>query len=138
MKGALPPSSSDTFFTVPAHCAMQLLADLGRAGEGELAHHAGSTVISPPMAAGVAGDDVEHARRNAGALGQLRQRQRRVGRLRRPACTTRCSRRPAPGPTLRVIMAAGKFQGVIAATTPIGCLQHDDALVGLVPGMMSP
>jgi len=26
------------------------------------------------------------------------------------------------GPALRVIMALGKFQGVIAATTPIGCL----------------
>ncbi len=25
-----------------------------------------------------------------------------------------------PGPALRVIMAAGKFQGVIAAKTPIG------------------
>ena len=26
------------------------------------------------------------------------------------------------GPAFRVIMAAGKFQGVIAAVTPIGCL----------------
>ncbi len=26
------------------------------------------------------------------------------------------------GATLRVIIAAGKFQGVMAATTPIGCL----------------
>jgi hypothetical protein len=25
------------------------------------------------------------------------------------------------GPTLRVIIAAGKFHGVIAAVTPIGC-----------------
>ena len=30
------------------------------------------------------------------------------------------------GATLRVIMAIGKFQGVIAAVTPIGFLQHDD------------
>ena len=38
------------------------------------------------------------------------------------------------GPALRVIIAAGKFHGVIAATTPIGLAQHHDALVGLVAG----
>ncbi len=31
-----------------------------------------------------------------------------------------CSRRPAPA--LRVIIAAGKFHGVMAAVTPMGCL----------------
>ena len=34
------------------------------------------------------------------------------------------------GPALRVIIAAGKFHGVIAATNADRLLQHDDALVG--------
>ena len=36
--GALPPSSSETFLIVPAHFAISSLADLGRAGERQLAH----------------------------------------------------------------------------------------------------
>ena len=32
------------------------------------------------------------------------------------------------GPSLRVIIAAGKFHGVIAAVTPTGCLQHEHAV----------
>ncbi len=38
------------------------------------------------------------------------------------------------GPALRVIIADGKFHGVMAATTPTGWRKHDDALVGLVAG----
>ena len=43
-----------------------------------------------------------------------------------------------PGATLRVIIALGKFHGVIAATTPIGCLRTTmrRSLVGL--GITSP
>ena len=44
-----------------------------------------------------------------------------------------------PGPVLRVIIAAGKFQGVIAAKTPIGSLAHDDAAaLAAFCGMVSP
>ena len=34
------------------------------------------------------------------------------------------------GPALRVIMAFGKFHGVIAATTPMGCLTDKIRLSG--------
>ncbi|MNY46887.1 hypothetical protein D3C86_1821100 [compost metagenome] len=34
------------------------------------------------------------------------------------------------GPALRVIIALGKFQGVIAATTPIGCFMTRMRLSG--------
>ena len=94
----------------------------------------GLDVSSPPIAARVAGDDVEHARRDAGALGELGQRERRVAASASPACSTTVQPAASAGPTLRVIIAAGKFHGVIAATTPTGCLQHEDALVGLVAG----
>lgn len=42
------------------------------------------------------------------------------------------------GPALRVIMAAGKFQGVMAAQTPIGCLMTMMRLSAVWPGMVSP
>jgi hypothetical protein len=39
---------------------------------------------------------------------------------------------------LRVIIAARKFQGVIAATTPIVCLSTTMRLPGRWPGTVSP
>ena len=42
------------------------------------------------------------------------------------------------GPALRVIMAAGKFHGVMAATTPIGSLMTTMRLSAWWPGMVSP
>ena len=42
------------------------------------------------------------------------------------------------GATLRVTMAAGKFHGVMAATTPTGCLITRCRLPGVQWGMMSP
>ncbi|MCY1508106.1 hypothetical protein D9M68_424060 [compost metagenome] len=42
------------------------------------------------------------------------------------------------GPALRVIIAAGKFHGVIAAVTPIGCLMTMMRLSTWWPGMVSP
>ena len=135
--GALPPSSSATFFTVPAHCAMSSLPTARRARERQLAH----LVVAGELAADgdrIAGDHVEHARGNAGALRELRHGQRRVGRLRRGLARRTCSPRRAPAPALRVIMAAGKFHGVIAATTPIGWRSTMMRLSAWCPGMMSP
>ena len=42
------------------------------------------------------------------------------------------------GAALRVIIAFGKFQGVMAAHTPIGCLVTKMRLSKPVDGMMSP
>jgi len=42
------------------------------------------------------------------------------------------------GATLRVIIASGKFHGVIAAQTPIGCLTTSRRLLAAGLGMLSP
>ena len=42
------------------------------------------------------------------------------------------------GPALRVIIAAGKFHGVIAAHTPIGCFSTTMRLSVPKAGMVSP
>ncbi len=50
MKGALPPSSSESFFTVPEHCAMSFLPMAVEPVKLSL-RTMGLEVISPPMAA---------------------------------------------------------------------------------------
>ena len=60
----------------------QLAADLGRAGEAQRAHR-GALLQRVDDRLRRAGDDRENARRDAGAIGELRQRQ---GRVRRLAC----------------------------------------------------
>ncbi len=42
------------------------------------------------------------------------------------------------GPALRVIIASGKFHGVMHATTPIGCLMTTMRLSAWWAGMVSP
>ena len=52
--------------------------------------------------------------------------------------TTMVQPAASAGPALRVIMAAGKFQGVIAAQTPIGSLITTILLSAVCPGIVSP
>ena len=87
-----PTSVEPVKVTCARRVAGQLRADLGR--------HAGH--------------DVDDAGRDAGALGQLRERQRREGRLAAGLITT-VQPAASAGATLRVIIAIGKFQGVMAA-----------------------
>ena len=84
MKGALPPSSSETFFTVPAHCAISSLPISVEPVKVSL-RTSGFEVISPPIALADAGDDVEHAGGHARPFGQHRQREGGERRLRRRA-----------------------------------------------------
>ena len=57
---------------VSAHCAIEHAADLGRAGERQLAH---ALIGRQRLAdrAGIGGDDVEDARRHARIVGELRR-----------------------------------------------------------------
>jgi hypothetical protein len=82
MNGALPPSSSETFLTCPA-LGHQQLADLGRAGEAELAHEwvLGHLQPDPRRILGVAGDDAQHTRGQPGLLAEAHHGQRRERRL---------------------------------------------------------
>ena len=73
----------------------QQLADLGRAGEGELAHARIAGQHAADLARG-AGDDVEDARRDAGAMRRARPARARRRASASPACRRPCSRRRAP------------------------------------------
>ena len=115
----------------------QDLADLGRAGEGDLAHGLVGAQLGADRA-GAAGDHVEHARRDARPLGELGHGQGRVRAWPLAGLTTMVQPAASAGPTLRVIMALGKFQGVIAAHTPTGCLITRIRREATVCGMTSP
>ena len=52
--------------------------------------------------------------------------------------TTTVQPAASAGATLRVIMASGKFHGVIAAQTPIACLMTTSRLSTAVAGIVSP
>ena len=91
MKGALPPSSSDTFLIVAAHCAISFLPTSVEPVKVSL-RTIGLEVISPPISLARPGDHVQHALRDAGALCKLRHRERRVRRLRRGFAHDRASR----------------------------------------------
>ena len=78
-QGRWPPSSMLDLLDRVGALLEQDLADLGRAGEGELAHGIELLVELAADLPGTAGDDVEDALGDTGALAELGQRQRRDG-----------------------------------------------------------
>ena len=124
------------FLDVVRALAHQLTADFGGAGESELAHDR------------VGGDLGRRFRRRAGDHAKNPAAPRRVRPVPPwPAPNRACEvaglttiEQPAAsaGPALRVIMAAGKFHGVIAAVTPMGSFITMMRLSRVWPGMVSP
>ncbi|MOA14769.1 hypothetical protein D3C78_1348910 [compost metagenome] len=139
MKGALPPSSSDNFFRVGAHCSISLIPtpvepvndSLRTTGFSHssaptsrlLATSAGSTLSSP---AGMPARSASSARARAekGVCGAG------LSTMAHPAASA--------GPALRVIIALGKFHGVIAAVTPTGSFCTRMRLSAACAGITSP
>src|SRR6266702_507340 len=120
MNGALPPSSSESFFTVGAHCAINCLP-IAVDPVNETFRTSGLLVISAPMdfgspvitlstPPGTPDRDANSASASA------------VSGVASAGLTTIGHPAASAGPTLRVIIAAGKFHGVIAAHTPTGSL----------------
>ena len=119
MKGALPPSSSDTFFTVEAHCDISSLPTAVEPVKLSL-RTIGLLVSSPPIAFE---SPVTTERTPAGTPARSARTHMASAEygVSSEGLTTIVQPAASAGPTLRVIIAAGKFQGVIAAVTPIGC-----------------
>src|SRR5665647_2931734 len=121
MKGALPPSSSDIFLTVGADCAIRIrptsldpvklrwrttsLAHKTLPMASELSASAVSTLSTPAgIPARMASSATARALKGVSSAGLITTGQ--------PAASA--------GATLRVIIAMGKFHGVMAAQTPMG------------------
>ncbi len=120
MKGALPPSSSASFLTVGAHCAIRMRPTSvepvnDRWRTMSLAHSsrpmagASSPVTTLMTPAGMPARWASSAAASA------------VSGVNSAGLMTTVQPAASAGATLRVIMASGKFHGVMAAHTPIGC-----------------
>src|SRR5258705_13748038 len=110
MKGALPPSSSDTFLIVPAHCAISSLP-ISVEPVNEILRTVGLEVSSAPISAA---EPVTTLRTPAGT--PARSASTASASAEKGGCdagfTTGVHPAASAGPTLRVIIAIGKFRGV--------------------------
>ena len=136
MKGALPPSSRLTFFTVPAHCPISCLPIPVEPVKLNL-RTTGFEVISRPIS-----DDLPVITLNTPAGTPARSassaRARAESGVAVAGLTTIGHPAARAGPALRVIMAAGKFHGVTAAVTPTGSRVTTIRQSGFGAGMVSP
>src|SRR5262245_28330115 len=111
MNGALPPSSSETFFTVAAHCAINTLP-ISVDPVKEIFRTSGLAVSSPPISVA---DPVITLITPAGT--PARSASEAMASAEKGVCdaglTTTVQPAANAGPTLRVIIAIGKFQGVM-------------------------
>src|SRR5580658_9675009 len=136
MKGALPPSSIEVFLTVAAHCSINNLPISVEPVKVSL-RTVGFEVISPPIS------DALPVTQEKTPLGTpARSASSHKAKAENGVCDAGFSTIVQPaanaGPHLRVIIAAGKFHGVIAAQTPIGSLMTTMRLSVPCAGMVSP
>ncbi len=121
MKGALPPSSSESFFSVGAHCCISLMPTAVEPVNESL-RTIGFSQSSAPTSRDAAASAVITLNSPAGM--PARSASATSASAENGVCGAglRTMAQPAAnaGPALRVIMALGKFHGVIAAVTPTG------------------
>src|SRR5215510_9090390 len=136
MNGALPPSSSDSFFTVPAHCAISSLPVSVDPVNDNL-RTVGLEVSSAPISGA---DPVMTLNTPFGTPARSASSARASAE--NGVCDAGFKTTVQPdaiaGPALRVIIASGKFQGVTQATTPTGSFVTRIRLSAWCPGIVSP
>ncbi len=136
MNGALPPSSIDTFFTVAAACWISSLPISVDPVKVTL-RTVGLLVISPPISVAL---PVTQEKTPFGT--PARSASSHSASAEYGVCVAGFSTIVQPaasaGPHFRVIIAAGKFHGVIAAVTPIGSFSTMMRLSAPCAGIVSP
>src|SRR5712672_2104935 len=131
MNGALPPNSSDNFLTVPAHCCISNLPTSVEPVKVNL-RTIGFEVSSPPTSFD---GPVTQEKTPFGTPARSAKAENGVAVA---GFNTIVQPAAKAGPALRVIIAAGKFHGVIAAVTPIGSLVTTMRLSEACAGIVSP
>src|ERR1700731_2003396 len=136
MNGALPPSSSESLLTVPAHCCISNLPISVEPVKVNL-RTIGFEVSSPPtsLAGPVTQEKTPFGTPARSANSHNASAEKGVAVA---GFSTIVQPAASAGPDLRVIIAAGKFHGVIAAVTPIGSLVTTMRLSAACAGIVSP
>mmetsp|Transcript_7453 Transcript_7453/g.19257 ORF Transcript_7453/g.19257 Transcript_7453/m.19257 type:complete len:216 (+) Transcript_7453:566-1213(+) len=119
MNGALPPSSSDTFFTVLAAPAISILPTAVEPVKPILRTVSDASIVSPmALASPITTLNTPCGSPARSATSAIASAVRGVSSA---GLSTTVQPAARAGATLRVIMDIGKFHGVMAATTPTGC-----------------
>ncbi|VWB90748.1 hypothetical protein BLA6993_04328 [Burkholderia lata] len=136
MNGALPPSSSDSFFSVSADCFASSLPtrvepvnDSLRTTD-ELVSVSPIATASPDTTLNTPAGTPARSASTASANADSGVSSDGFSTIVQPAASA--------GPALRVIIASGKFHGVIAATTPTGSRVTTICAFGFGLGITSP
>src|SRR3954447_18029680 len=136
MKGALPPSSIETFFMVEADCCMRSLPTsvepvkvifltVGlEVSSAPISRAEPVTMLTAPSGTPACSHSTPQARAEKGVC------EAGLSTIVQPAASA--------APSLRAIMEDGKFQGVIAPTTPTGSLVTRILRLGHGEGITSP
>src|ERR1700751_6314161 len=136
MNGALPPSSIEVFLTVAAHCCISNLPTSVEPVKVSL-RTVGFEVSSPPISF-----DGPVTQENTPFGTPARSANSHKAKAENGVAVAGFNTIVQPagkaGRALRVIIAAGKFQGVIAAVTPIGSLVTTMRLSEACAGIVSP
>src|SRR5271170_500393 len=134
INGAFPPNSNESFFNVEEDCFIRSLPTLVEP-VNETFFTRGSVVRTSPTSA-VFFKDVTKLTTPFGmpALLESSARAFAVNGVSPGDLATTVHPAASAGPILRVIIAAGKFHGVIRPHTPIGCL----IVTILFPGIEAP
>ncbi len=139
MKGALPPSSSESFFSVSAERRARCLPTGVEPVKLILRTRASSSQAS--TTSGVRWREAVTMFGTPGGTPASSARATSASEVRGVSSAgLQTTVQPAAraGAILRAIIAAGKFQGVMAATTPTGSLMANMRRPGTGAGMMSP
>ncbi len=137
MNGALPPSSSETFFTCCAHCAISSFPTSVEPVKPSL-RTVGFPVSSPPISGASCAAPVTISKTPSGSPAS--RPRRAIASAVSGVCSAGLSTIVQPdasaGAALRVGIAAGKFHGVMPAVTPMGLfvttIRRSAAKVGIV------
>jgi len=136
MNGAFPPNSMDVRFTVEAHWAIKVFptaVEPMKLSFLTIGFVESSSLIS-------FGDPVTHDNTPFGTPARLARthRARADNGVSLAGLITIVQPAASAGPALRVIIAAGKFHGVMAAHTPIACFTKTILLSDVGAGTVSP
>ena len=137
ISGAFPPSSRATFLTVPAAWPISSLPT-SVLPVNEIFFTAGLVVSSAPTGAGSEAVTTLNTPAGTPARPASSARASAASGVSSAGLATTVQPAASAGAALRAMVAKGKFHGVMAATTPTGCLITTRRMAGSWVGMVSP